>query len=121
MLLATLVSLAGNTSSLPRPRSRITAAFHGPIPLIRRRTAAASGDSSRNGILCTLQSASPLLRPSYLRKRLVQLVFGDVPLVDEGYLSPVYLVENDSDVLPDTIHADTQGQSAAIFGLAHLL
>ncbi len=30
-------------------------------------------------------------------------------------------VENDSDVRPDTIHADTQGQSAAIFGLAHLL
>jgi TnpA family transposase len=32
-----------------------------------------------------------------------------------------YLVENDSDVWPDSIHADTQGQSAAIFGLAHLL
>jgi TnpA family transposase len=32
-----------------------------------------------------------------------------------------YLVVNDSDVRPDTIHADTQGQSAAILGLAHLL
>lgn len=32
-----------------------------------------------------------------------------------------YLVENDSDVRPDTIHADTQGESAAIFELAHLL
>jgi TnpA family transposase len=31
------------------------------------------------------------------------------------------MVENESDVRPDTIHADTQGQSAAIFGLAHLL
>jgi len=39
----------------------------------------------------------------------------------EGHNILDYLVENDSDVLPDTIHADTQGQSAAIFGLAHLL
>jgi TnpA family transposase len=29
--------------------------------------------------------------------------------------------ENDSDVQPDTIHADTQGQSAAIFGLVYLV
>jgi TnpA family transposase len=39
----------------------------------------------------------------------------------EGHNILDYLVENDSDVRPDTIHADTQGQSAAIFGLAHLL
>ena len=39
----------------------------------------------------------------------------------EGHNILDYLVENDSDVMPDTIHADTQGQSAAIFGLAHLL
>ena len=39
----------------------------------------------------------------------------------EGHNILDYLVENDSDVMPDTIHADTQGQSAAIFGLAYLL
>jgi len=39
----------------------------------------------------------------------------------EGHNILDYLVENESDVRPDTIHADTQGQSAAIFGLAHLL
>jgi TnpA family transposase len=39
----------------------------------------------------------------------------------EGHNILDYLVENESDVQPDTIHADTQGQSAAIFGLAHLL
>jgi TnpA family transposase len=38
----------------------------------------------------------------------------------EGHNILDYLVENDSDVRPDTIHADTQGQSAAIFGLAYL-
>jgi TnpA family transposase len=30
-------------------------------------------------------------------------------------------LENESEVKPDTIHADTQGQSTAIFGLAYLL
>ena len=39
----------------------------------------------------------------------------------EGQNIVDFIVENDSDVRPDTIHADTQGQSAAIFGLAHLL
>ena len=39
----------------------------------------------------------------------------------EGHNILDYFVENDSDVQPDTIHADTQGQSAAIFGLAYLL
>jgi hypothetical protein len=34
----------------------------------------------------------------------------------EGHNILDYLVENDSDVLPDTIHADTQGQSAATVG-----
>jgi TnpA family transposase len=29
--------------------------------------------------------------------------------------------ENKSEVQPDTIHADTQGQSIAIFGLVYLL
>lgn len=32
-----------------------------------------------------------------------------------------FVTENRSDVQPDTVHADTQGQSAPIFGLAHLL
>lgn len=32
-----------------------------------------------------------------------------------------FLKENESDVRSDTIHADTQGQSTAIFGLAYLL
>jgi TnpA family transposase len=31
------------------------------------------------------------------------------------------LVNNASDIQPDIVHADTQGQSTAIFGLAHLL
>jgi TnpA family transposase len=39
----------------------------------------------------------------------------------ESHNIPDYFVENDSDVRPHTIHADTQGQSAAIFALAHLL
>jgi TnpA family transposase len=39
----------------------------------------------------------------------------------EGHHILDFVVENDSEVKPDTIHADTQGQSAAIFGLAHLL
>jgi TnpA family transposase len=39
----------------------------------------------------------------------------------EGHNILDFMVENESDVRPDTIHADTQGQSAAIFGLAHLL
>jgi TnpA family transposase len=36
-------------------------------------------------------------------------------------LHPRLLAENKSEVQPDTIHADTQGQSTAIFGLAYLL
>ena len=36
----------------------------------------------------------------------------------EGRYILDFLQENESDVQPDTIHADTQGQSTAIFGLA---
>jgi TnpA family transposase len=39
----------------------------------------------------------------------------------EGHYILDFVVDNTSDIQPDTIHADTQGQSAAIFGLAHLL
>jgi TnpA family transposase len=39
----------------------------------------------------------------------------------EGHHILDFLVENESDVKPDTIHGDTQAQSAVIFGLAHLL
>ena len=39
----------------------------------------------------------------------------------EGHYILDFLEENKSDVQPDTIHADTQGQSTAIFGLAYLL
>jgi TnpA family transposase len=39
----------------------------------------------------------------------------------EGHAILDFLKENESDVKPDTIHADTQGQSSAIFGLAYLL
>jgi hypothetical protein len=42
-----------------------------------------------------------------------------------GVWEAVYVIEgllrNDSDVQPDTIHADTQGQSLPVFGLAALL
>lgn len=31
------------------------------------------------------------------------------------------LLKNDSALQPDTVHADTQGQSEPVFGLAHLL
>ena len=31
------------------------------------------------------------------------------------------LLKNESNIQPDTLHADTQGQSAPVFGLAHLL
>lgn len=39
----------------------------------------------------------------------------------EGHYILDFIQENLSDVQPDTIHADTQGQSTAIFGLAYLL
>lgn len=39
----------------------------------------------------------------------------------EGHNILDFMTENESEIRPDTIHADTQGQSAAIFGLAHLL
>jgi TnpA family transposase len=39
----------------------------------------------------------------------------------EGHYILDFLKENESQVKPDTIHADTQGQSTAIFGLAYLL
>jgi hypothetical protein len=39
----------------------------------------------------------------------------------EGHAILDFLKQNESDVKPDTIHADTQGQSNAIFGLAYLL
>jgi TnpA family transposase len=39
----------------------------------------------------------------------------------EGHHILDFLQENKSDIQPETIHADTQDQSAAIFGLAHLL
>ena len=31
------------------------------------------------------------------------------------------LLKNTSDIQPDTLHADTQGQSSPVFALAHLL
>ena len=31
------------------------------------------------------------------------------------------LLKNSSEIQPDTLHADTQGQSAPVFGLAYLL
>jgi TnpA family transposase len=39
----------------------------------------------------------------------------------EGHYILDFVTENDSEVQPDTIHADTQGQNAPIFGLSHLL
>jgi len=39
----------------------------------------------------------------------------------EGHHILDFMTENESEIRPDRIHADTQGQSAAIFGLAHLL
>jgi len=39
----------------------------------------------------------------------------------EGHYILDFVTENESEVQPDTIHSDTQGQSAPIFGLAHLL
>lgn len=39
----------------------------------------------------------------------------------EGHYILDFIEENKSDVQPNTIHADTQGQSTAIFGLAYLL
>src|SRR5215210_1076653 len=39
----------------------------------------------------------------------------------EGHHILDFIHENTSDIQPETIHADTQGQSAAIYGLAHLL
>jgi len=39
----------------------------------------------------------------------------------EGHYILDFVEENASEVKPDTVHADTQGQSTAIFGLAYLL
>lgn len=39
----------------------------------------------------------------------------------EGHYILDFVTENNSEVQPDTIHSDTQGQSAPIFGLAELL
>jgi TnpA family transposase len=39
----------------------------------------------------------------------------------EGHYILDFVTENDSEIQPDTVHSDTQGQSAPIFGLAHLL
>ena len=39
----------------------------------------------------------------------------------EGHYILDFLQENTSDVQPDTLHTDTQGQSTAIFGMAYLL
>ena len=39
----------------------------------------------------------------------------------EGHYILDFVEENESDVQPDTVHADTQGQIKAIFGLAYLL
>ena len=39
----------------------------------------------------------------------------------EGHYILDFLEENTSEVQPDTVHADTQGQSTAIFGLSYLL
>jgi TnpA family transposase len=39
----------------------------------------------------------------------------------EGHYILDFVTENDSEVQPDTVHSDTQGQSAPIFGLAQLL
>lgn len=39
----------------------------------------------------------------------------------EGHYILDFINENKSDVQPDAVHADTQGQSTAIFGLAYLL
>ena len=39
----------------------------------------------------------------------------------EGHYILDFVTENSSEVQPDTVHSDTQGQSAPIFGLAQLL
>jgi TnpA family transposase len=39
----------------------------------------------------------------------------------EGHYILDFIEQNQSEVRPDSIHADTQGQSTAIFGLAYLL
>jgi TnpA family transposase len=39
----------------------------------------------------------------------------------EGHAILDFLKENESDIKPDAIHADAQGQSRAIFGPAYLL
>jgi len=45
--------------------------------------------------------------------------------ISVGIWEAVYIIdgllENTSDIQPDTLHADTQGQSLPVFGLAHLL
>ena len=61
-LRATLVSRSGNTSSRPSPRSRMTAAVQGPIPLMPCNVAAASALDCSSSIATSsvpAASASP--------------------------------------------------------------
>lgn len=39
----------------------------------------------------------------------------------EGHYILDFVTENDSEIQPEVVHSDTQGQSAPIFGLAHLV
>jgi hypothetical protein len=59
------VSFIGNTSSRPKPRSRITVAVHGPMPLISQSRAEASAlgsPSSSRSSSAPEPSASPARR-----------------------------------------------------------
>jgi len=66
--------------------------------------------------------ATPLEGSEKISSHYVALFSHFIPC---GVWEAVYIIEgllqNTSDIQPDTVHADTQGQSTPVFGLAHLL
>jgi hypothetical protein len=64
------------------------------------------------------------LRPGWLDRREIRRVRRQVEQPDPAPLAGYILeglLQNRSEIRPDTIHPDTQGQSETVFGLAHLL
>ena len=64
------VSFIGNTSRRPSPRSRMTVAVHGPMPLIPQRSAAASGLACSSSIA---SSSAPAASASATRRSVESL------------------------------------------------
>ena len=74
---------------------------------------------TREGRPCN--DGEPVVTQSRLTDSYIALVSFTTCGSWEGHYILNFLKESESDVRPDTIHADAQRQSTAIFGLAYLL